>query len=342
MGWRWPSWRIVGLVALTIVGYFVFFSIFYNAMVDGKLWPYTSTNEVLRQVSYNLLPIALLTVVTIAVVFLNPIRQTWVKMAVDAVICALALVGYNLLFMWIFAPGVNINWAGTAFNSVVIYLAVEVVYYVVNFRRSLRDNEAQKRMALQYQYDALKAQVNPHFLFNSLNILYSLVKVEPASSEDFILSLSRIYRYVMQQDGKATVRLADEMTFLGDYVSILSMRYSNQFDVQVNGISLCDSDWGVLTGLTDEQKCRKVIPFTMQLLIENVTKHNIISSAHHMTVYISVDGDHLTVSNPIVPRSSESVSHIGMRYLTELYAMYGCEFRVENDGHTFTAIVPFL
>lgn len=343
IGLQVPSWRTVGLVSLAIVGYFVFFSLFYNLMVDGKLWPYTSTDEVLRQVSFNLLPIALLTVITLAIVFLNPIRSaTWLKMGVDLVLCIITLIVYNVLFMLLIAPGANINWAGTAFNSVLIYLAVEVAYYVANFRRTLRENEAQKRMVLQYQYDALKAQVNPHFLFNSLNILYSLVKVEPASSEDFILSLSRIYRYVMQQHGQATVRLADEIAFLCDYASILSMRYRNQFDVHVNGISLCSKEWGEQQVLSDEQKNSELIPFTMQLLIENVAKHNVISSVYHTTVYICVANDHLTVSNHVVPRSSESVSHFGLRYLTELYGMHGREFRIENDGKTFTAIVPFL
>ena len=105
------------------------------------------------------------------------------------------------------------------------------------------------------------------------------------------------------------------------------MRYNNKFRVSIHGEP--DAD-------------RYLIPFTMQLLIENVTKHNAITAKSPMDVSIDISDDEIIISNPIYPRETESVSHIGQRYLTQLYASQGKEFHVEKRDGRFTAYVPLI
>ncbi len=192
---------------------------------------------------------------------------------------------------------------------------------------SLKENDRAQKRILHYKYDALKSQINPHFLFNALNQLHSLVNINPMKSQVFIRELARMYRYIMAKHECATVEVAEEFLFLESYISVLKMRYNDKFNV-------------VISGTPPEGKF--IIPFSLQLLIENVTKHNVISTAYPIVVAIIISENGIEITNPIRPRTSESVSKIGLRYLTELYSARNGDFRIVNDGKTFTAYVPYI
>lgn len=131
----------------------------------------------------------------------------------------------------------------------------------------------------------------------------------------------------MAKHGCATVEVTEEFLFLESYISLLKMRYNDKFDV-------------IISGTPPEGKF--IIPFSLQLLIENVTKHNVISTASPMVVSIIISENRIEITNPLRPRTSESVSTIGLRYLTELYSARNGDFRIVNDGKTFTAYVPYI
>ncbi len=136
-----------------------------------------------------------------------------------------------------------------------------------------------------------------------------------------------MYRYIMSQHNRETVSVAEEFDFLASYVSILEMRYNNKFSVSLQG---------------EPTAGRRIIPFTMQLLLENVTKHNAITSATPMIVDIHVGSDGITVTNPVYPRENVSGNQFGLRYLTQLYASHDRRFTVEKTDQYFTAHVPYL
>ncbi len=106
------------------------------------------------------------------------------------------------------------------------------------------------------------------------------------------------------------------------------MRYSDQLEVEIK--------------VSPGKETRKVVPSTIQLLIENVTEHNVISKVSPMKVTINAAENGITVSNPIRKKKSTTVSRIGVRYLIRSYERYGKDFHIENDGETFTAHVPYL
>lgn len=316
--------------AIVVVVYYLWFQGFYNKIAYGKVIPYGSVDEGRQAMTLNFIPIALIFALNYLVVFVFTmhIKRISTKIAVDVAASFAALFIVNVAYMLILQHGV-IDWAGTFFNNIFIFLGMEVAFYVGNYRKTVVEKERKHRQVVQYQYDALRAQVNPHFLFNSLNILYSLIDIDVDKSRAFVMSLSQMYRYIMQQHCNEKTSLSEELTFLHAYVDVLKMRYHNCLDVDIQG--------------EENVGTHEVIPYCVQLLMENVTKHNVIQTNSPMLVSLVIGTDHLTISNPIRPkRVQEASAGIGLKYIAELYRLHGKAFHYDNDGKTFTATIPFI
>jgi LytS/YehU family sensor histidine kinase len=148
----------------------------------------------------------------------------------------------------------------------------------------------EKEQALA-QLMCLKSQVNPHFLFNSLSILSSLVRTDPALSEKFIDQMSRTYRYILDQRDQALVSLRQEIDFVRSFSFALRIRFANKFDLRID--------------IEDEKlDLFKIPPLTLQLLIENAIAHNRMSQLHPLTVQIGLEADVLVITNELQPRPS--------------------------------------
>ncbi len=249
------------------------------------------------------------------------------KIVADVCVCLCGTIIVDYLVIWIYG---SVHWIGTILNSILTLMLVEIVYYIKQSKNAILRAEVAKREVLQYQYNTLKSQINPHFLFNSLNILYSLISIDTEKSKKFVISLSEMYRYILSHQNVQSSSLKDELEFLNSYVSILEMRYHNKF--------------GIVIENRDDVEVEKesVVPFILQLLVENVTKHNTISTNHPMTITISLYKKYLTVSNPIKRKKSESVSGIGLKYIAEQYKLRDKNFEIEDDGNVFVAKVPYL
>ena len=328
--------RSAGLWGIAIIFYYCWFQAFYNAVRFGNMFPYDDFHDMLVGVIKNFIPILILFLTNLFIIFRVSVRLGIRKKIIIDTICSLsatiiigaAYVGVKVMLG--FSPRFDfriIDWPGTILNDIIILMGVELVYYFTMLLKSRDETEAAQRQALQYRYDILKAQINPHFLFNSLNLLYSLVSIDNKKSKVFIRELARMYRHVMAYQNKELVELSEELGFLESYVSVLEIRYNNKFKVTING---------------DAPQNTYVVPFSMQLLIENVTKHNVISSHFPMNVTVKIDETGITVSNPIRLRPADSAGNIGIRYLSKLYALHGKCFYVDNDNVTFTAYVPLI
>lgn len=260
------------------------------------------------------------------------ISNLTLKIVVDFIMSMIGVSMVNGLYFIVYGYIYNrtdftVDWAGTILNGIIILMGIELVYYFKHLVRSREETEEARRKALQYRYDSLKAQVNPHFLFNSLNLLHSLVSIDQAQSKSFIYSLASMYRYILAKHNTDKVDAKEEFEFLDSYISVLDMRYDDKLKVSING---------------ELSEGKQLIPFTLQLLIENVTKHNIISAKKPMSVNIHIKENEIIVSNPIIRSHTVNRGGFGLEYLKELYAAYGRNFRIDNDGETFTAHVPLL
>ena len=158
----------------------------------------------------------------------------------------------------------------------------------------------------------LKSQMDPHFVFNCLNILSGLIEEDSERAERFIISLSRIYRYIINSLDKDIVPISEVMTFAKEYVSIMQTRYPSSIDFCDSGLE-CRSD-------------EKILTMSMQLLIENAVKHNSPSPEHPLRILVFKRGDRLVVSNSLFnnsqgPVPSTSRDGIGLKNLRQRYSM---------------------
>ena len=183
----------------------------------------------------------------------------------------------------------------------------------------------------EYRYMALKNQVNPHFLFNSLNILDAIVQEgEKEEASLYIHKLAGIYRYMLQHDNQKLVTLGEEVTFVTMYADLLRVRFPEGFDVYQM--------------ILDKDLSKKVVPCTLQLLLENVTKHNAISADKPLRIGVHTDGEYLTMENDRIPRASAPVSTgLGLPYLRKQYMdISGKEILVEQTDDSFRVRIPLL
>lgn len=320
---------VAGFVAF--VGYYMVFQPFYNKIATGEFYPYAYFWQMLAHMGLNFIPIFMIFLADVAIIFrLNPIKDIRWKLPADFILANIAVFIIDLLFLLaLFGTEYRtVNWAGTFFSNFIIFFAVEAVHYAVSFHRKAAEAERQKQIALRHRYAALKAQVTPHFLFNSLSILSALVNIDSGKAREFIGWLSRVYQYTLACQDSELSPLSEELSFMNSYVNILKVRYSGKFSVVVEGM--------------EHVAGQLIPPYTLQLLIENITKHNTISAKHPMEVRVAISDEETRITNPINHRASTSPSHFGLRYLTELYRTYGKRFRIENDGKTFTAFIPYI
>ena len=195
--------------------------------------------------------------------------------------------------------------------------------------RALEDRE--KARLAQYRYMNLSQQVNPHFLFNSLNILDCLVcedKNEQAST--YIHKLAAIYRYLLRNEEERLVKLRDEMDFVDQYVDLLKVRFPEGLDIQID--------------IPADRLNRRVVPCSVQLLIENATKHNAVSADKPLQIMVRCEDDCVVVSNTLNPKISSGPSTgLGLKYLREQYQDVAGKTPVVRMGENeYTVVIPLI
>lgn len=161
----------------------------------------------------------------------------------------------------------------------------ESIYLYANWRRSLIEAEKLRREQVESQLQGLKNQVNPHFLFNSLNTLAYLIPEDAERAVQFVQKLSRSYRYILETQDKKLVSLEEEMSFLQAYIFLLQERFGDNIRVSL--------------AIPQEAKSLRLPPLAMQMLFENAIKHNIISQEQPLNIKVSVEGQNLKVENAL-------------------------------------------
>lgn len=214
--------------------------------------------------------------------------------------------------------------------DIVVYTALKLIDYVVASNAELRDERGKKHRA-QYQYNRLKLQINPHFLFNSLNILDFLVQEQQTErASAFIRKLAGTYRYMLKNEEEPLVSLNEELEFAEKYIDLLKERFTEGFLVEVQ--------------VSQEALRRHVVPCCLQLLIENATKHNIVSTEQPLHICIAAAGDQLTVTNNLQPRiSSPASTGLGLKNIRQQYHdISGRQISVEQSKTEFCVKLPLL
>ncbi|MBW8333512.1 MAG: PAS domain S-box protein [Prolixibacteraceae bacterium] len=184
---------------------------------------------------------------------------------------------------------------------------------------------------LQSQFDVLKQQVNPHFLFNSLNVLISLIRLEPELAEKFTEHLAKVYRYVLENKDNELVNLSTEINFLEAYIFLINIRFMDKVVVNIH--------------IPDEKKNHRVIPLAMQLLIENAIKHNAMSKKSPLVIDIYIDeNNQLNVVNNLQEREAHMTSTgVGLKNIQNRYRLLNNTIPVFDKTKThFIARIPLV
>lgn len=218
--------------------------------------------------------------------------------------------------------------------SMILQITIYCIVYMINYALTTRVemlSEREKANMAQYRYLKLKRQVNPHFLFNSLNILDCLIceeKTEQAST--YTHKLAGIYRYMIKSEEEEIVSLRDELVFVRLYIDLLQVRFPEGFEVTID--------------VPEEKLARFVPPCSIQLLIENATKHNAVSIEKPLRIEITADEDNIHVRNNIVPKVTRSASTgLGQKYIRQLYMdLSGKSITIAKTDNDYCVTLPLL
>ncbi len=205
------------------------------------------------------------------------------------------------------------------------------IHTIDDLQESKQQVKTLSQAQLQAELNALRQQVNPHFLFNSLNSLTALIGEDPAKAEAFSEELSTVYRYLLRANEAPLVPLASELDFLNSYYHLLKTRHGDSLTLVRQ----------VLPG-TEE---RQLPPLTLQLLIENAVKHNIILPDQPLTIYLQTDDtNRLVVSNNIQRKATRALSNgVGLSNILSKYQMLGQPTpTIEDDGIEFRVTVRLI
>jgi len=191
--------------------------------------------------------------------------------------------------------------------SLVVSLLIMIQYFFKTIQQEKMRAGALKIKNEQIKFESLKNQLDPHFLFNNLNVLTSLITENPQEAEDFALKLADIYRYVLEQKDRKLVPLQDELDFAAKYLGLLKVRYEE--DLQY---SLPD----------DVPAGAKIPPLSLQILLENAIKHNTISATNKLRIKIEIADAYLVVSNNKNRKNKTSGGfQIGLQNIRQRYAL---------------------
>ncbi len=213
--------------------------------------------------------------------------------------------------------------------TILVIMAYESVCFFHSWKEKVQEAEALARTQLVSQLEALKSQLDPHFLFNSLNALASLIDDnEPA--QQYLSRLADVYRYVLLSKDKDTVSLKEEMEFVDSFLYLAKVRFRQGLEVKKS--------------IPEELLSRKVAPLGIQLLVENALKHNAITQNQPLQIEIFADGDYIRVKNEIRPRAHlEYSSRLGLKNILERYKILSNKpVEIMNDQIQFEVGLPLL
>ena len=218
------------------------------------------------------------------------------------------------------------------FSVNLIFLTLwEAIYMMDKHRESFAEKEILKQMSLQQEFEVLKSQVNPHFLFNCFNTLSSLIEEDAAKAEAFLDELSKVYRYLLRNNETGLSTLQTELRFIRSYFGLLKTRHGEAVQFQIE---------------TDKRYDHYLLPsLSLQLLVENAVKHNMLSKNLPLTIDIfTTAGNKLVVNNNLQRRTVKGPSNkIGLDNIRAKYELLKQKgFQVMEDNKNFTVVLPLI
>ena len=243
------------------------------------------------------------------------------------------LIGYGVVGIPLSSlrlPAILAFTYGTRIN-LFLHILNAVFFFISQFKNKQLEAEELKRINTQAQLQAIKNQINPHFLFNNLNVLSSMVMQENPDANKFIEEFSKVYRHVLSNQQKELVSLGEELEFVKPYLFLLEKRFPESIFVDIS--------------IPAEFREYLIIPISIQMLIENAIKHNIASRSRPLKIDVSVEGhDRLMVSNNLQKKPvGEPSTNIGLMNISKRYEIVtGKQIEIRQDDESFSVLIPLI
>lgn len=218
--------------------------------------------------------------------------------------------------------------------AIIITFIVTLGIHAFYFYKAYQENKVKEQKVIagtaSAQFESLKNQIDPHFLFNSLNVLSSLIEENPESAQKFTTSLSKIYRYVLEQKDKELVSVQEELSFAKTYMNLLKMRFENSIAYELPDNFNNDE--------------AKVVPLSLQLLLENCIKHNVVSESKPLHIKIYIENNQLIIENNLQKKEVLSDRKgVGLQNIVNRYAILTeKKVLVDENEYTFKVYLPIL
>jgi len=215
-----------------------------------------------------------------------------------------------------------------------VTLTIVVIFHVAYFYNRYQKNKIKEQKVIagtaSAKFDALKNQLDPHFLFNSLNVLTSLIEENPDSAQKFTTSLSKVYRYVLEQKNKDLVTVDEELDFARTYMSLLKMRFEDSIVFEIPEKA------------NDPES--KVVPLSLQLLLENAVKHNMVTTSKPLHIKIYEHNGNLVVENNLQTKQIvKKSSGVGLENIKQRYQLLTTRtVNINQQADSFAVAIPML
>lgn len=205
--------------------------------------------------------------------------------------------------------------------------------FMINWKQASKKEVIEQKIiagTASAKFESLKNQIDPHFLFNSLNVLSSLIEENPDNAQRFTTSLSKIYRYVLEQKDKELVSVEEELAFAKTYMNLLKMRFENSLFYELP------------TSILNPEA--KVVPLSLQLLLENTVKHNVVSEQKPLHIRIYIEGNYLAIQNDYQKKEVlQERKGVGLQNIINRYGIItNRKVLIEQNEQTFTVKIPIL
>jgi two-component system LytT family sensor kinase len=216
------------------------------------------------------------------------------------------------------------------FTTIAITSIYEVIYFSQQLRDSLTQSELLKREGLRAELNALKTQVNPHFLFNNLNTLCAIIPEDSERSVQFVEQLSKVYRYILEVKDEKSIPLSDELKIMQAYAFLLNTRFGESFQLTLD--------------IPPSEMNMKIVPFSLQLLLENALKHNVVSKEHPLHVTMTAVKGQLIIQNNLQKKLQvEQSTGIGLKNIRNRYKLLTDKLvSVTETPEHFTVSLPLI
>jgi len=332
-------WQIPAFILLLIVmGNVLMLILFRDLKFTGQLFLIASVNSVLVGGIFAIVIGSMINILDKKLPWLNfPLRRMIVQVLLTIVlVMAIIMVTIPILGMfWKQEINSEVFLSQMFFMMKIVFpflfvgaLLTNAIFFFKNWKEAAVQQEKLKREQLALQYETLKSQVNPHFLFNNLNSLTSLISTNPEKAIDFVKKLSEVYRYVLDQKDQELVALETELNFLESYIYLQKIRFGTNLDVQI----------------AVDPRNFKVIPLSVQMLVENAIKHNEVSDRKPLQIRIfSSDNQCLSVENRLQKKSGSEGSGSGIQNIRDRYEFFtDRKVIIFEDLEKFMVTIPLL